>query len=116
MIFAPWEKLHYAETHFKFKLPWSLLFRPWPEIIFDMAFQAVPGETPVLWIVLRDANRFPVTLEQAKVTIAAQDTPKSAWDVREIPLNIEATQQFEFHPLPLEGFSRAATAFMQRSK
>ena len=103
MIFAPWEKLHYAETHFKFKLPWSLLFRPWPEIIFDMAFQAVPGETPVLWIVLRDANRFPVTLEQAKVTIAAQDTPKSAWDVREIPLNIEATQQFEFHPLPLEG-------------
>lgn len=103
MIFAPWEKLHYAETHFKFKLPWSLLFRPWPEIIFDMAFQAVPGETPVLWIVLRDANRFPITLEQAKITIAAQDAPRSAWDVREIPLNIEATQQFEFHPLPLEG-------------
>ncbi|MBR3669164.1 MAG: hypothetical protein IKN70_04040 [Fibrobacter sp.] len=103
MIFAPWEKLHYAETHFKFKLPWSLLFRPWPEIIADMAFQAVPGETPVLWIVLRDANRFPVVLEQAKVTIAAQDAPRSAWDVREIPLNIEATQQFEFHPLPLEG-------------
>ena len=103
MIFAPWEKLHYAETHFKFKLPWSLLFRPWPEIIADMAFQAVPGETPVLWIVLRDANRFPVVLEQAKVTIAAQDVPRFAWDVREIPLNIEATQQFEFHPLPLEG-------------
>ena len=103
MIFAPWEKLHYAETHFKFKLPWSLLFRPWPEIIADMAFQAVPGEIPVLWIVVRDANRFPVVLERAKVTIAAQDAPRSAWDVREIPLDIEAKQGFEFHPIPLEG-------------
>ena len=35
MSIIPGEKLHYAETHFKFKLPWSLLYRPWPEILMD---------------------------------------------------------------------------------
>ena len=59
MSFWPGEKLRYAETHFKFRLPWSLLYRPWPEIIFDMPFQAVPGIEPTMWIVVRDADRFP---------------------------------------------------------
>ena len=67
MSFWPGEKLRYAETHFKFRLPWSLLYRPWPEIIFDMPFQAVPGTEPTMWIVVRDADRFPVTLESAEI-------------------------------------------------
>jgi hypothetical protein len=55
MSLIPGEKLHYAETHFKFKLPWSLLYRPWPEILVDAPFQFVPGVKPMLWIVVRDA-------------------------------------------------------------
>ena len=39
MSLIPGEKLHYAETHFKFKLPWSLLYKPWPEILVDAPFQ-----------------------------------------------------------------------------
>ena len=73
MSFWPGEKLRYAETHFKFRLPWSLLYRPWPEIIFDMPFQAVPGIEPTMWIVVRDADRFPVTLESAEIDIASHD-------------------------------------------
>ena len=72
MSFWPGEKLRYAETHFKFKLPWSLLYKPWPEIIFDAPFQFVPGVEPYLWIVVRDADRFPTTLKNAEIVLKAR--------------------------------------------
>ena len=69
MSLLPGEKLRYAETHFKFKLPWSLLYKPWPEIIFDAPFQFVPGVSPYLWIVVRDADRFPTTIKNAEIIL-----------------------------------------------
>ena len=69
MSFLPGEKLRYAETHFKFKLPWSLLYRPWPDIILYAPFQFVPGVEPMLWIVVRDADHFPTTLKTAEITL-----------------------------------------------
>ena len=69
MSFWPGEKLRYAETHFKFKLPWSLLYKPWPEIIFDAPFQFVPGVEPYLWIVVRDADHFPTTIKNAEIVL-----------------------------------------------
>ncbi|MBO4830175.1 MAG: hypothetical protein J5534_12260 [Fibrobacter sp.] len=69
MSFWPGEKLRYAETHFKFKLPWSLLYKPWPEIIFDAPFQFVPRVEPYLWIVVRDADRFPTTIKSAEIVL-----------------------------------------------
>lgn len=69
MSFLPGEKLRYAETHFKFKLPWSLLYKPWPEIIFDAPFQFVPGVEPYLWIVVRDADHFPTTIKNAEIVL-----------------------------------------------
>lgn len=59
MIFAP----DYAEMHYKFKLPWSLLYKREPEIIVDAPFQVVPGESVPLFLVVREANRFPVVIE-----------------------------------------------------
>ncbi len=69
MSLLPGEKLRYAETHFKFRLPWSLLYKPWPEIIFDAPFQFVPGVNPYLWIVVRDADRFPTTIKNAEIVL-----------------------------------------------
>lgn len=69
MIFSP----DYAEMHYKFKLPWSLLYRKEPEIIIDAPFQVVPGENVKLFIVVREANRFPVTLESFDATFTAHD-------------------------------------------
>ena len=69
MSLIPGEKLHYAETHFKFKLPWSLLYRPWPEILVDAPFQFVPSAEPTLWIVVRDAHRFPTLIESISIDI-----------------------------------------------
>ena len=67
MSILPGEKLRYAETHFKFKLPWSLLYKPWPEILVDAPFQFVPGAKPLLWIVVRDAQRFPTLIEKMEI-------------------------------------------------
>ena len=101
MSFWPGEKLRYAETHFKFRLPWSLLYRPWPEIIFDMPFQAVPGIEPTMWIVVRDADRFPVTLESAEIEIACHDGDITLTEKRTVALDIAADRPFAFYPVPL---------------
>ena len=101
MSFWPGEKLHYAETHFKFRLPWSLLYRPWPEIIFDMPFQAVPGIEPTMWIVVRDADRFPVTFESAEINIACHDGDITLTEKRTVALDIAADRPFAFYPVPL---------------
>lgn len=110
MSFIPGEKLHYAETHFKFKLPWSLLYRPWPEILVDAPFQFVPGAKPVLWIVVRDAHRFPVELENVSLKIekkegcgasAERRATQAEAAPRTLDLQITADQQFGFYPVEL---------------
>ena len=118
MSFWPGEKLRYAETHFKFKLPWSLLYKPWPEIIFDAPFQFVPGVEPYLWIVVRDADHFPATIKSAKIVLKArtqnaqQDALllQDAQQTQDEPqpdiiickeLNIEVREQMRFIPLAL---------------
>ncbi len=118
MSFWPGEKLRYAETHFKFKLPWSLLYKPWPEIIFDAPFQFVPGVEPYLWIVVRDADHFPTTIKNAEIVLktrtqnAQQDALllQDAQQTQDVPqpdiiickeLNIEVREQMRFIPLAL---------------
>ena len=118
MSFWPGEKLRYAETHFKFKLPWSLLYKPWPEIIFDAPFQFVPGVEPYLWIVVRDADRFPTTIKSAEIVLKSrtqnaqhdalllqdaqqkQDAPQPDIVICK-DLNIEVREQMKFIPLAL---------------
>lgn len=109
MSLIPGEPLQYAETHFKFKLPWSLLYRPWPEILVDAPFQFVPGTRPTLWIVVRDAHRFPVVIEKIELNIRqtliqAPSTASLPQDVSKdcvFELQIEANQQFGFYPVEL---------------
>lgn len=112
MSFWPGEKLRYAETHFKFKLPWSLLYKPWPEIIFDAPFQFVPSVEPYLWIVVRDADHFPTTIKNAEIVLKtrtqnAQDLDLQLQDapqpdiVINRDLNTEVCNQMKFIPLAL---------------
>ena len=110
MSLLPGEKLRYAETHFKFKLPWSLLYKPWPEIIFDAPFQFVPGVSPYLWIVVRDANRFPTTIKTADILLkhnienafdnTLEKGPQPDISIHK-DLDIEVREQMHFIPLPL---------------
>ena len=108
MSLWPGEKPQYAETHFKFRLPWSLLYKPWPEIIVDAPFQFIPGEEPTLWIVVRDAHRFPTLIEKMEVEISATGIADAACNAKAksvpaktIDLQIRATEQFGFYPVKL---------------
>ena len=101
MSFIPGERLHYAETHFKFRLPWSLLFRPWPEILVDAPFQFVPGAEPTLWIAVRDAHRFPTLLEEIEIQIKARDAATADASNKKFNLQIKATEQFGFYPVKI---------------
>lgn len=115
MSIFPEAKLQYAETHFKFKLPWSLLYKPWPEILVDAPFQFVPGVSPKIWIVVRDAHRFPTEITALDFRIekmpavkpeiaAAKTNPKVAGEIiceKTQELKISAKQQFEFFPVEL---------------
>ena len=109
MSILPGEKLRYAETHFKFKLPWSLLYRPWPEIFTDAPFQFVPGVVPVLWIGVRDGDRFPATIESVELSITKVDdglgcaqAEKCTPEVRTFgDLNLPAKNAFDFFPIEI---------------
>ena len=112
MSFWPGEKLRYAETHFKFKLPWSLLYKPWPEIIFDAPFQFVPRVEPYLWIVVRDADHFPTTIKSAEIVLKARVQDAQFQDAQSQDaarpdivickdMNIEVREQMKFVPLAL---------------
>lgn len=108
MSLLPGEKPQYAETHFKFRLPWSLLYRPWPEIIVDAPFQFIPGAEPTLWIVVRDAHRFPTLIEKMDVEISSKglacvvnSAVANFVPNRTIDLNIRATEPFGFYPVNL---------------
>ncbi|MBR2210997.1 MAG: PHP domain-containing protein [Fibrobacter sp.] len=91
--------MHYAETHFKFRLPWSLLYRPWPEILTDAPFQFVPGKQPLLWIVVRDAHRFPVTIKSLEISIQRIDRNGPTETRHFEHLDLKAHKPFHFFPV-----------------
>ena len=61
----------YAETHYKFRLLWSPLHKRWPEIFLDAPHQLLPDKELSIYILVKDANLFPVNLKSLKIT---------AWD------------------------------------
>lgn len=60
MLFPPHPQ--YAETHYKFQLPFSRLYRKQPELLVDAPSRVVPGEAFVLWVVAKDSHLFPFRL------------------------------------------------------
>jgi len=54
--------LHYAETHFR--LPVSRLFRREPVILVDAPFQVCPKLPCPVWLIIRNASRFPVCINE----------------------------------------------------
>jgi len=90
--------LPYAETHYKFKLPWSPLFRRWPEIFIDGPSFCVPGIKPVFYLVVKDADIFPVRIHAIEAAIQDETGTRR----QSIPLDIRPTENLIFHPLPLD--------------
>jgi len=54
--------LNYAETHFK--VFFSRLYRKEPVILVDAPFQVCPNTPCPVWLVVRNANRFPIFINE----------------------------------------------------
>lgn len=59
----------YAETHFKFWVPFSRIFRREPELIFDTPWRLEPGQTPTIFLVIKDAHEYPVNLIEVEISV-----------------------------------------------
>ncbi len=61
----------YAETHFKFfRLFPSLLYKKFPEIIFDLPRRAAPEQDLPVVLLINDIDRFPVDCLEVKITVS----------------------------------------------
>lgn len=90
----------YAETHYKFKLPWSPLWKPWPEIFVDAPSFAIPGAKVPLWLVIKDAHEFPIQVESIDWTIYHLESQSR--DSGELNTPFQAEEFLKFHPLQIE--------------
>ena len=66
--------LSYAEIHFRLPMIPSRLFQSEPEIVFDIPYRAETGKKVPLFLIIKDAHQFPITLLQLKVDIAETST------------------------------------------
>lgn len=83
-------------------MPWSLLYRKRPEIIVDVPSQINANQSPEFWIVVRDADRFPLKIKSIELSIKNQENKTT---VIKQELNISADLAFGFYsfvikPLP----------------
>jgi hypothetical protein len=44
------------------------LFKKWPEIFLDCPQFCVPGAAPVLYLIIKDADYYPVNLREVSLT------------------------------------------------
>lgn len=91
--------LSYAETHYKFRLPWSPLWRPRPEAIADAPALVLPGREVPLFLALHDAHLFPRRLREVRVVVRAGG---QMHQVRQ-DLDILLDRPFHFVNLPWPG-------------
>lgn len=59
----------YAETHFRFWVPFSRYFSREPELIFDMPWRLNPGEELTVFLIVKDAHRYPTHLKSVSMDI-----------------------------------------------
>ena len=89
----------YAETHYKFRLPWSPLSRALPEVIVDAPSIALPGRAVPLWLCVHDAHRFPVRLKGVRVVVRGG----GAMHLAERTFDLRLDRPFHWIELPWPG-------------
>lgn len=72
----------YAETHYHFRFAPSLLYRRRPEIIADAPHRLEPGQALPILLIIKDAHRFPVRLQQVRAEIAQRPAALPSFPAR----------------------------------
>ena len=66
----------YAETHYRlFGFFPSLLFRKWPEVIFDAPRRLDPGQDLPVLLLINDIHQFPVEIVEIEVALNCRSQP-----------------------------------------
>ena len=60
----------YAETHFRFRIPFSRYFKQEPELIFDTPWRLEPGQNLCIFLVVKDAHLYPVHLGSVEIEVS----------------------------------------------
>jgi hypothetical protein len=89
--------LHYAETHFR--LPISRLFRKEPVILVDAPFQVCPGIPCPVWLIIRNASRFPVYISEIYGEWKNADEQSISF---KLPIQKQFNGKFHFEELNFE--------------
>jgi len=94
----------YAETHFKFRLPWSPLHKRWPEIFLDAPCQVLSGKPFSVYLLIKDADLYPVTIRSLELRL--EDVHGNVTEQQfELNLHCEQNLMYRAFPLSREGFS-----------
>jgi len=92
--------LHYAETHFR--MPVSRLYRKEPVILIDAPFQVSPGMPCPVWLVIRNANRFPVHINEV---FGEWQNAKGQNIEFKLPINKTFNEKFHFIELDIKNMN-----------
>lgn len=90
--------LPYAETHYKFKLPWSPLHKKWPEIFLDGPSFCIPGITPIYYLAVKDADFFPVRIREIEILIQGEGQSRKL----NLSLDLQVSENLLFLPLSID--------------
>lgn len=63
----------YAESHFRFWIPFSRYFKKEPELIFDTPWRLEPGQELTVFLVVKDAHTYPVVLHSVEIEVFHND-------------------------------------------
>jgi hypothetical protein len=92
-------RLPYAETHYKFKLPWSPLFKRWPEVFLDGPSFCIPGVKPIFYLVVKDGDYFPIRVLDIELLIQGEGGQSRKL---RLELNSAVSDNLRFIPLDID--------------
>jgi len=76
----------YAETHYRFRIPFSRYFKREPELIFDTPWRLEPNHNLTIFLIVKDAHLYPVHLKTVWIDIF-QDNQKIGsqnWEINQL--------------------------------
>lgn len=88
---------NFAESHYKFKLPWAPLYKREANIFLDAPFQILPKAKLPLILIVRNSHYFPITITQIKLDIRSKDSDYK--DLKTLDVNIICEKEFIFENL-----------------
>ncbi|MBT3228575.1 MAG: PHP domain-containing protein [Candidatus Marinimicrobia bacterium] len=88
----------YAETHFRFRIPFSRYFKQEPELIFDTPWRLEPGQKLSIFLVVKDAHLYPIQLESVGVDIFQhnQKLCSQSWELNQEVQDRQTDYEFSF--------------------